>query len=222
MVSAVWVNRSISRSRNWWTLRSLVSRMTSAALADRLQQVALDRDALDHAVAGHGMAAPGAFVAPHQHLVGGLEKKDLDPGTGGPELGHRRAELLELAATASDDQGHPVRLRPGAETRSATLEIMAVGMLSITNQPRSSKLAAACERPAPDRPVMIRNSATLSIVAAGRAGEAHTGSFSARRNKRRGMLAASAYSWARSRNPGGGAGSSMRVMCRPAATMALT
>lgn len=111
---------------------------------------------------------------------------------------------------------------PGPETRSATLEIMAVGMLSITNQPRSSKLAAACERPAPDRPVMIRNSATLSIVAAGRADEAHTGSFSARRNKRRGMLAAWAYSRARSRNPGGGAGSSMRVMWRPAATMALT
>ena len=45
---------------------------------------------------------------------------------------------------------------PGTLTSSATLVIRAGGMLSITNQPRSSKVAAAVDRPAPESPVMIR------------------------------------------------------------------
>src|SRR5256885_6542141 len=48
---------------------------------------------------------------------------------------------------------------PGAATSSITLLMRAVGMLSITNQPRSSKVSAAWLRPAPDSPVMMRNSA---------------------------------------------------------------
>jgi hypothetical protein len=46
--------------------------------------------------------------------------------------------------------------------------------------------------------------------------------FSARKASRRGMVAASRYSAARARKPGGGAGSSMRVTYNPAPAMALT
>ena len=46
--------------------------------------------------------------------------------------------------------------------------------------------------------------------------------FSARRNNSRGIVAASRYSGARARKPGGGAGSSMRTITRPAADVALT
>src|SRR5438270_537491 len=85
----------------------------------------------------------------------------------------------------------------------------AVGMLSTTNQPRSSKVSAAWLRPAPDKPVMMRKSA----IAAHHCRVIRT----ARRNNNRGMVAASAYSSARARKPGGGAGSSIRVTTRPAA-----
>ncbi len=45
---------------------------------------------------------------------------------------------------------------PGTLTSSATLVIRAGGMLSMTNHPRSSKVAAAVDRPAPESPVMMR------------------------------------------------------------------
>ncbi len=47
---------------------------------------------------------------------------------------------------------------PGRPPSSATLVIRAGGRLSMTNQPRSSRVAAAVERPAPDMPVTTRNS----------------------------------------------------------------
>ena len=46
----------------------------------------------------------------------------------------------------------------GDRTSSATLGMSSDGRLSITNQPRSSRASAACDRPAPDSPVMITNS----------------------------------------------------------------
>ena len=73
----------------------------------------------------------------------------------------------------------------------------------MTNQPRSSRSSAACERPAPDNPVMITNSLMVGAC------------FSQWRKRRRGMVAAASYSAARARNPGGGAGSSMRRSGEP-------
>lgn len=54
----------------------------------------------------------------------------------------------------------------------------------------------------------------LTALCAGNAAKngQEAGRFSQRRNRRRGMVAASRYSWARARKPGGGAGSSMCVM----------
>src|SRR5438270_12761813 len=53
---------------------------------------------------------------------------------------------------------------PGARTNSATLPMRAGGRLSMTNHPRSSKVLAAFDRPAPDNPVISRN----SVIAAPR------------------------------------------------------
>src|SRR5437763_13760372 len=49
-------------------------------------------------------------------------------------------------------------VEPGARTSSATLPMSDGGRLSMTNQPRSSKVFAAFDLPAPERPVMSRNS----------------------------------------------------------------
>ena len=46
------------------------------------------------------------------------------------------------------------------EAISTTLSISSVGILSTTNQPKSSKSSAANERPAPDRPAINKISAT--------------------------------------------------------------
>src|SRR5438552_3282293 len=53
-------------------------------------------------------------------------------------------------------------VEPGACTSSDTLPISAGGRLSMTNHPRSSNVLAAFERPAPDNPVMSRNSVIAS------------------------------------------------------------
>ena len=47
---------------------------------------------------------------------------------------------------------------PAPSTSSETFEIRAEGMLSMTNQPRSSSVAPAVDRPAPDMPVTTRYS----------------------------------------------------------------
>ena len=51
---------------------------------------------------------------------------------------------------------------PGALPSSATFSMSADGRLSTTNQPRSSRLSAACERPAPDSPAITRMSVTAA------------------------------------------------------------
>src|SRR3954462_1510280 len=49
---------------------------------------------------------------------------------------------------------------PGATPSSATFSNSADGRLSTTNQPRSSRLSAACERPAPAKPAITGMSGT--------------------------------------------------------------
>src|ERR1700728_829509 len=53
---------------------------------------------------------------------------------------------------------------PGTPTSSATLGTSDDGRLSMTNQPMSSKVAAAVERPAPDIPATTRNSLIACLV----------------------------------------------------------
>ncbi len=80
----------------------------------------------------------------------------------------------------------------------------------MTNQPRSSKMLAAV---LPPGAATVRMTTRIARLIA---------SFSVRRRRRRGIVAASAYSSARARNPGGGAGSAMRVSSRPLRLRALT
>src|SRR5437588_5074586 len=74
---------------------------------------------------------------------------------------------------------------------------------------------------------IFRSSAARGVALRERSGtnraQRSTGSpFRAARNSRRGIVAASRYSTARSRKPSGGAGSSIRSMRRPWSAMALT
>jgi hypothetical protein len=47
---------------------------------------------------------------------------------------------------------------PRPEPSSVTFSMSDVGRLSTTNQPRSSRWSAACDRPAPESPVITRMS----------------------------------------------------------------
>ena len=51
-------------------------------------------------------------------------------------------------------------LDPGELASSDTFGMSSGGRLSITNHPRSSRMSAACDRPAPDNPVITMNSFT--------------------------------------------------------------
>ena len=103
---------------------------------------------------------------------------------------------------------------PGLLANSTIVSTNEVGRLSITYQPRSSSTAAAPERPAPDNPVIRTMSAT--------AGNRIAYNLRVLRYSNRGMVAASRYSLARSRNPSGGAGSSIRSISRPFSASVLT
>ncbi len=46
----------------------------------------------------------------------------------------------------------------GERTSSTNFGMSSGGRLSMTNHPRSSRSSAACDRPAPDKPVMMTNS----------------------------------------------------------------
>ena len=110
---------------------------------------------------GQRVAAPGALVAAHQHVGGRPRGTGSAPaGPGARSAVERRQDLVVVRAGAHH-QRHLGRCSdPGAWASSATLGMSAGGRLSMTNQPRSSRLSAACERPAPDRPVITTNSLT--------------------------------------------------------------
>ena len=136
-------------------------------VAHRRQQPPLVGDRLLHAPGGQRVAAAGALVAADQHVVAGVEE----------EHPHPVAPLARSASSTSGRSSKYVRTRllppprpitsatrsisaPGRLIISAIFRIRAAGRLSMTNQPRSSRDAAAVERPAPDIPVTTRNSLT--------------------------------------------------------------
>ena len=88
------------------------------SLADRLEQLALVGDGLLHAPGGQRVAAPGAFVAADQHVVGRVEEDDPHPLAGGPQLVEHVGQVVEvlrtgIAAAAPDHQGDTLDARPG-------------------------------------------------------------------------------------------------------------
>ena len=75
-------------------------------------------------------------------------------------------------ATPPDDEGHVLELRGRTHrTSSDTSGDDADGMLSMTNQPRSSRVAPAVDRPAPRHPgdhqVLAHRLHTLARLGAG-------------------------------------------------------
>ena len=161
-----------------------------------------------------GMPAAVPFVAADQHLVGGVEEEDPDPARPASARARRpRTDAVEpvAAAAATDHQSRLARPRPGLAGQLGHLPDEREGRLSMTNQPRSSRTLG--RRATVRRRTARRRPRTRSSI---------DQSSSHRRNSRRGMVAASWYSAALARKPGGGAGSSMRDRSRPLAAMALT
>src|SRR5690606_12332882 len=72
-----------------------------------------------------------------------------------------------VTALAPTTNATCVMSEAGAAARSTTLGISDTGMLSITNQPRSSSTSAAVVRPAPERPQITAKSVTDPIVRGG-------------------------------------------------------
>ena len=112
-----------------------------------------------------GMPAPASLVAANEHLVRSVEEQDAHAGPGG------RAGAESIAAPSSattfvaappGDETEPLVLAPAWLASSAMRPSRAGGRLSMTNQPRSSNVAAAVERPAPDMPTRNRYSAIAS------------------------------------------------------------
>src|SRR5436305_7954703 len=81
----------------------------------------------------------------------GPEARSVWRAAGSSSRYSRRGPVPTTSATRSV-------VEPGARTSSATLPMRAGGRLSMTNQPRSSNVLAAFDRPAPDNPVMSRSS----------------------------------------------------------------
>ena len=88
-------------------------------LAHGLQQLALVGDRLLDAARRQRVAPPRALVAPHQHVVGGVEEHDPHPFAGGPQLVEHVGQVLEVlrarvGAPAADHERHPLYAGPGA------------------------------------------------------------------------------------------------------------
>src|SRR5438270_5999354 len=85
----------------------------------------------------------------------GPEARSVCRAAGSSSRYSRRGPVPTTSATRSV-------VEPGARTSSATLAMRAGGRLSMTNHPRSSKVLAALDRPAPDSPVISRNSVVIA------------------------------------------------------------
>ena len=175
----------------------------SAHRPDGLQPFPLDRDGLRNALPAQRVAPAGALVAADQDLVASLQEQGahVEPLT---RSSRRPARARPAARRPGRPPGPPGRWSSrGRSTSSATLVIRAVGMLSITNQPRSSKVAPAWDRPAPDKPVMMRNSATACSLPAARGCARHLAGGAGGRGRRAGPAPAGpgAWTWAASLRP---------------------
>ena len=157
---------SISRVRSWLVLSSPVSITRSARSRKPLEQEPLVGDGVDHPPGRLRVTAAGAFEPPDQHVVGARPGTGCAPGWARPRAhpppGARRRGRPRPGPTTKATRSIS---DPVPSTSSETLEIRAEGMLSITNQPRSSRVAPAVDRPAPDMPVTTRYSLTASTFA---------------------------------------------------------
>jgi hypothetical protein len=76
------------------------------------QQAAFVGDRLLHTPGGQRVPAAGALIAPQEHLVTRIEEEDPDPVPVAPQRLQDAGDLPEVPAP-TDDQRHPLYLRPG-------------------------------------------------------------------------------------------------------------
>src|SRR5690606_37556461 len=134
--------------------------------------------------------------------------EDADPLARGPQLGERLVDVLVVGARARH-QRHAV---DGAARRPGQLAHLRDegGRQAVDHEP--AEVLERGGRLAPPRP---REPGDHHVLG-------HAGKRTETRSRSRGIVAAAWYSAARARNPGGGAGSCMRVIRRPLSTSAFT
>ena len=155
--------RSASRSRSWLTFSSLVSTTTSAI------SLIASRRWRSSNIASRTPSCPSGCrrrVPSKRRTSTSSEASRNRTFTASPEaLSCPIAAWRSPNWPASRPTTKATRWASGPvpETRSTTLVMSAVGMLSMTYHPRSSRVAPACERPAPESPVTTTNCATTSL-----------------------------------------------------------
>ena len=202
-------NRSRMRSRSWWTLRSVVSTTTSASAFTGSSSSRSPLDGLGRGCSSAARAGGGGGCS----RSGGPAPRCWPRGRAMPHPGARRPQRRRGPAAPRRGTG---RCRRRAPTRSM-VELGARGQLGHLRDERGRQVVdhepaevlevvRGLRRPAPDRPVMTTNSLTIGYE---RTAFSHGGRAAG------GWWRPAAYSAARARNPGGGAGSSMRSGMRP-------
>ena len=218
MPAAGDVRRRTGRSAgpcSWWTLRSVVSMTTSASAltgSSSSRSRAMASSTRLRPVAQR-VAAPGAVVAADQLGVRRLEEQDPHPVAAGPQAARPTSRMSAWCGPLPTTRASRSIGAPGHAGQLGDLRDRATGgRLSTTNQPRSSRLSAACERPAPDSPVITR----MSRHPLGCSGHPTADGETFRRSSRaaeeqqpRDRGGRRRTRAARARKPGGGAGSSM-------------
>jgi hypothetical protein len=163
----------------------------------RLEQRPLGSMASAEAVARRSerVAAAGALVAAHQHVGGGLEEQDAHPGA--PARSRRARGAPRRSPARCPRRAPPGRSpAPGAGQLGHLGDEL--GRQVVDDEPAEVlEVSAACDRPAPDSPVMTTKSLTLTWTSRGYLGGGRSVLLgSATRTSRRGMVAASSYSGA--------------------------
>ena len=176
-------------------------------LLQRLQHPAFALDAVGQAGSTEGMTAAAAFVAAHENVGVGVEEQDAHALRRLPQRLERGADLLLVVAAAHHQRG-PLVGAAGVRDQLGELRDQRGRHVVDHEPPEVFEMVGGLRAPGARQP-RDHNELTHAV-------------FSATNSSRRGMVAASAYSSARARKPGGGAGSSMRTIVRPLAASALT
>jgi hypothetical protein len=151
-VVATWANR---RSRSWRSDRSEVSTMTSASLADRLEDLALAFDrAGDAAAVAERVAVPGLAEPPDQDVVARLEEHEA--GLDAAALRARRARRRGPAARHR--LGHRARSRPARTACGPRDELRELGQ-ELAGQVVHDEVAEVLEQLSPPRLAATRQPA---------------------------------------------------------------
>ena len=153
------------------------------------------------------VAAPGGSVAAHQLGRRRLEEEDPHPVAASAATTVDAARCRPGAAPVPTTRATPVIVRAG---RARQLDDLLDQLRAAGCRPRTSRGPRGC-RPPVERP-RARTTPVITRNVASRARPTPVQAALRQRKSSRGIVAASAYSLARARKPGGGAGSAMCSM----------